>query len=191
MNIRWETDLQLVEAAKAGDTHAFGLLMNRHKSRLTRQLSSLIQDSGEVDDAIQETFIRAYLGLNGFRGDAAFATWLYRIAVNTAMSSLVKNSRRRRKLALPADNQTGNQLHPDSEADLDTPEATLESKEILALLDAALNALPDDQRMSLVLRELEGLSYEEIAAHMHCPVGTVRSRIHRARDNLAARLKRH
>lgn len=190
MKSRRETDLELVESAQAGDARAFEILMNRYKTRLVRHLSPVMQDAGEAEDVIQETFIKAYLALNSFRGDAAFSTWLYRIAINTAKRFLVRSNRRKSQFGAPLEDEQ-DKLHHESETDLDTPDAKLESKQILALLDAALDALPEDQRTSLVLRELEGLSYEEIAEQMHCPVGTVRSRIHRARDSIAAKLKPH
>lgn len=189
MKSRKELDLELVRSAQAGNMGAFEDLIKRYKTRLTRYLSTILRDAGETEDVVQETFIKAYLGLKGFRGESSFSTWFFRIGINTARRSLVRNRRRHFQLTEPAGDVTGNEQHSGAETDFDTPESKMETRQFLDLLDAALDHLPAEQRESFVLRELEGLSYEEIAEKMHCPVGTVRSRIHRARDTIAAALK--
>lgn len=188
MKSRQEVDLELVELAQTGDTRAFESLMTRYKSRLTRYLSPLLRNMGDTEDVVQETFIKAYMGLNSFRGDSSFSTWLFRIGINTARRNLA-SSRHQPKLHDKADEYGGSEGELERQTDFDTPETRMESRQVLDLLDAALDELPSDQRTSLILRELEGLSYDEIAEQMHCPVGTVRSRIHRARDAIAAALK--
>lgn len=183
-------DLELVEAAQAGDTRAFEQLMLRYKSRLTHYLLPLTRDGNDTDDIVQETLIKAYMGLHSFRGESSFSTWLFRIGINTAMNSLARRGRQLPRVSDPTTDEQGEiQQRFEGNADLETPEAKMETKQILDLLDAALEKLPPEQRTSFEMRELEGLSYEEIAEQMHCPVGTVRSRIHRARDTLNAALK--
>jgi RNA polymerase sigma-70 factor (ECF subfamily) len=189
MKSRRELDLELVKAAQGGDMRAFDALINRYKSRLTRYLSTLLRDAGDSEDIAQETFIKAYLALGSFRGESSFSTWFFRIGINTAKRALVRNKRRFPRAVEPPGEAAGSRQHSAAETDYDTPEARLESKQILNLLNSALDGLPEEQRDALVLRELEGLSYEEIAQQMHSPVGTVRSRIHRARDTIAAILK--
>lgn len=189
MKSRQEQDLELVELAQTGDMRAFDTLVTRYKRRLIRYLSPMIRDLGDTEDVVQETFIKAYMGLNSFRGDSSFSTWLFRIGINTAKRSLAQSGRRFLDLQVEHSDQEGSQQRFEGQPDFDTPEARLETKQILNLLDEAMDELPEEQRTSLVLRELEGLSYEEIAEQMHCPVGTVRSRIHRARDAIAAALK--
>lgn len=186
MKSRQEIDLELVELAQAGDVRAFETLMNRYKSRLLRYLSPFLRDLGEAEDVVQETFIQAYLALNGFRGESSFSTWLFRIGINTAKRSFIRNKRRFPRSSEPVHEGGSSQQYVELEKDFDTPDAKLETKQLLDLLDTALDALPPEQRTSFILREIEGLSYDEIAAQMHCPVGTVRSRIHRARDTIAA-----
>lgn len=189
MKSRQEQDLELVELAQTGDMRAFDTLVTRYKRPLIRYLSTMIRDLGDTEDVVQETFIKAYMGLNSFRGDSSFSTWLFRIGINTAKRSLAQSGRRFLDLQVEQSDKEGSQQRFEGQPDFDTPEARLETKQILNLLDEAMDELPEEQRTSLVLRELEGLSYEEIAEQMHCPVGTVRSRIHRARDAIAAALK--
>lgn len=179
-----ELDDTLVELAKAGDMHAFNQIFQRYKIRLTRYLLPIIRDAGETDDVVQETFIRAYRALEQFQGHSMFSTWLFTIATNTARQRLSRRSRQ-----IPLANELDDDAMSADGADLATPEAQMESKEMMGFLEHALAALPPEQRISFELRELEGLSYEEIASKMDCPVGTVRSRIHRARENLAEALR--
>ncbi len=187
-----EADRLLVERTLAGDARAFELLVIKYQRRIQRLIARMVRDSDLVEDIAQETFIRAYRALHQFRGDAQFYTWLYRIAVNTAKKALLdlKHDPLITEAALrPADSddetfQPGNE--PIAE---ETPESVLAAREIAAAVNAAMEALPDDLRQAVTLREIEGLSYEEIAAVMACPIGTVRSRIFRAREAISARVK--
>lgn len=183
-----EADLKLVEKVKNGDKKAFDLLVLKYQQKVANIISRYIHDSSEVFDVSQEAFIKAYRALPKFRGDSAFYTWLYRIAINTAKNHLAAKGRRP-----PADDVeavTAEQM--DSGARLkefDTPEHLLLQDEIARTIRDALTELPDDLRTAISLRELEGLSYEEIAQAMDCPIGTVRSRIFRARDAIDKKLR--
>ncbi len=184
-----EVDQQLVERAQRGDKRAFELLVAKYQRKLGRLLSRLVRDPAEVEDVTQEAFIKAYRALPAFRGDSAFYTWLYRIAINTAKNYLVAMGRR-------APTSTGVDLEDaenfdDAEQlrDTSTPESELHGKEIAATVNKAMDALPEDLRTAITLREIEGLSYEEIANVMNCPIGTVRSRIFRAREAIATELR--
>jgi RNA polymerase sigma-70 factor (ECF subfamily) len=184
-----DIDQQLVERAQGGDKQAFGLLVSKYQRKLGRLLSRFIRDPGEVEDVAQEAFIKAYRALPSFRGDSAFYTWLYRIGINTAKNYLVAMGRRAPTTTeFDADEaesfEDGDQLR-----DINTPESVLASKEIAATVQKAMEDLPDELRTAIELREIEGLSYEEIASIMNCPIGTVRSRIFRAREAIAARLR--
>jgi len=184
-----DIDQQLVERAQGGDKQAFGLLVSKYQRKLGRLLSRFIRDPGEVEDVAQEAFIKAYRALPSFRGDSAFYTWLYRIGINTAKNYLVAMGRRAPTTTeFDADEaesfEDGEQLR-----DINTPESMLASKEIAATVQKAMEDLPDELRTAIELREIEGLSYEEIASIMNCPIGTVRSRIFRAREAIAARLR--
>ena len=187
MNER-EIDQLLVERAQAGDQQAFEKLVSKYQRKLNRLLSRLIRDHGDVEDVVQEAFIKAYRALPKFRGDSAFYTWLYRIAVNTARNSIA--SRQRRPLDYEADLSENEQTVVESRMrHTDTPEANVLSEEIRRTVNRAIEDLPEDLRTAIILREVEGLSYEEIAAAMDCPVGTVRSRIFRAREAIDRNLK--
>ena len=184
-----EIDQQLVERAQRGDKRAFELLVEKYQRKLARLLSRLIRDPGEVEDVTQEAFIKAYRALPSFRGDSAFYTWLYRIGINTAKNYLVAMGRRAPTSteveAEEAEGQEGGELL----RDINTPESLLLTKEIGNTVNAAIESLPEELRSAIQLRELEGMSYEEIAKLMDCPIGTVRSRIFRAREAIAERLK--
>ena len=175
------TDQQLVEKVQRGDKNAFNLLVTRYQHKVMHLVSRYVKSSGDVADVTQEAFIKAYRALPSFRGDSAFYTWLYRIAVNTAKNYLVSQGRKPPGSDIDAQEADyydgGEALHDNS-----TPERSLLSNEIEATLFKIVDRLPDDLRMAITLREMEGLSYEEIAAVMDCPVGTVRSRIFRARE---------
>jgi RNA polymerase sigma-70 factor (ECF subfamily) len=175
------TDQQLVEKVQRGDKNAFNLLVVRYQHKVMHLVGRYVKNSGDVSDVTQEAFIKAYRALPSFRGDSAFYTWLYRIAVNTAKNYLVSQGRKPPGSdidAQEADYYDGGQaLHDNA-----TPERSLLSNEIESTLFRIVERLPDDLRMAITLREMEGLSYEEIAAVMDCPVGTVRSRIFRARE---------
>lgn len=184
-----EADLLLVERVQAGDQAAFGLLVSKYQRKLLRLVMRLVRDPAEAEDVTQEAFIKAYRALPNFRGESAFYTWLYRIGVNTAKNWLIANGRRMPTVTDISDENSdgiddGGLLRND-----ETPDRILMSKQIGATVNAAMDALPDDLRTAIALREIEGLSYEEIAQVMDCPIGTVRSRIFRAREAIAARLR--
>jgi RNA polymerase sigma-70 factor (ECF subfamily) len=184
-----EVDQGLVERAQRGDKAAFDLLVSKYQRKLSRLLSRLVRDPGEVEDVTQEAFIKAYRALPSFRGDSAFYTWLYRIGINTAKNYLVAAGRRAPTVTEhDADEaegfEDGEQLR-----DINTPESVLMSRQIADTVNAAMGDLPEELRSAITLREMEGLSYEEIATIMNCPIGTVRSRIFRAREAIAERLR--
>jgi len=187
-----DVDAALVERVKQGDVRAFEMLVIKYQRRIERLIGRMVRDTDLVADIAQETFIRAYRALPQFRGDSAFYTWLYRIAVNTAKKALVdlKRDPLVTEAALAStddDDETSRRgLEP---SDMATPEALLASKEIAATVNSAIEALSEDLRQAITLREIEGLSYEEIADVMNCPIGTVRSRIFRAREAIAQRLR--
>ncbi|HOL64511.1 MAG TPA: RNA polymerase sigma factor RpoE [Accumulibacter sp.] len=184
-----EIDQVLVERAQAGDKLAFDALVSKYQRKVSRLLSRFMRNPAEVEDVSQEAFIKAYRALPAFRGDSAFYTWLYRIGVNTAKNYLVAQGRRA-PTATDFDAEDAESFADASQLrDINTPESLLQSKQIGETIDAALAALPDDLRNAIVLREIEGLSYEEIAEAMNCPIGTVRSRIFRAREAVAEKLK--
>lgn len=184
-----EIDQLLVERAQRGEKHAFELLVAKYQRKLARLLARFIRDPAEVEDVAQEAFIKAYRALPSFRGDSAFYTWLYRIGINTAKNHLVAIGRRA-PTATEFDTEEaegfsdGEQLR-----DINTPENVMMSKEIAGTVNATMEALPEELRTAIQLREIEGLSYEEIATIMNCPIGTVRSRIFRAREAIAEKLR--
>ncbi|MDR0250987.1 MAG: RNA polymerase sigma factor RpoE [Burkholderiales bacterium] len=184
-----EVDQQLVARAQQGDKLAFGLLVEKYQRRLARLLSRMIRDSAEVEDVAQETFIKAYRSLPNFRGDSAFYTWLYRIGINTAKNHLLSSGRRTQASVLFAVEEAEGFEDGEWLRDPATPEGELMSKEIALTVSRVVKALPHELRSAVLLREIEGLSYEEIAKAMNCPIGTVRSRIFRAREAIAAELK--
>ena len=187
-----DSDLLLVERTVAGDQRAFELLVIKYQRRIERLIGRMVRDVDLVQDIAQETFIRAYRALHQFRGEAQFYTWLYRIAVNTAKKSLLDMKRNpvisENAFGAPDDedetSQAGHELTTQ-----ETPETVLAAKEIAAVVNAAMQALPEDLRQAVTLREIEGLSYEEIADAMNCPIGTVRSRIFRAREAISAKVR--
>jgi RNA polymerase sigma-70 factor (ECF subfamily) len=182
-------DLSLVRRVQAGDRGAFDLLVLKYQHKVVKLVMRYLRDPTEAEDVAQEAFIKAYRALPQFRGDSAFYTWLYRIAINTAKNALVSRERSpiSYEINLNADDDA-----PDVASrlrDPDTPEGLALSEEIRSTVTAAIDALPEDLRTAIVLRELDGMSYEEIAAAMDCPVGTVRSRIFRAREAIDRRLR--
>ena len=184
-----EIDRLLVERAQRGDKQAFGLLVQKYQRKLARLLSRFIRDPTEVEDVAQEAFVKAYRALPAFRGDSAFYTWLYRIGINTAKNYLMAMGRRApTSTALEAEEaegfDEGEQLR-----DINTPESVLLSKEIAQTVNATIEKLPAELRSAIQLREIEGMSYEDIAKVMDCPIGTVRSRIFRAREAIAQQLR--
>ena len=186
-----EADLLLVERTLAGDQRAYGLLVLKYQRRIQRLVGRMVRDVDLVEDIAQETFIRAYRALHQFRGDAQFYTWLYRIAVNTAKKFLLELKRNPTMSesflsSADEDETSGPKYEPTTE---ETPESELAAKEIAGVVNAAMDALPEELRQAVTLREIEGLSYEEIALAMDCPIGTVRSRIFRAREAISAKVK--
>ena len=184
-----QIDQELVERAQQGDTQAFEMLVVKYQKRLGRLLSRFIKDEHEVNDVVQESFIKAYRALPNFRGESAFYTWLYRISINTAKNFLA-NSNKRPIMSSDIANNDGEVVDvTDQIADHLTPEAELMNRQILQTVESAVAKLPEDLRRAITLREMEGMSYEEIAVEMNCPIGTVRSRIFRAREVIAADLR--
>jgi RNA polymerase sigma-70 factor, ECF subfamily len=184
-----EVDQQLVERAQRGDKHAFELLVAKYQRRLGRLISRFVRNASEAEDVTQDAFIKAYRALPAFRGDSAFYTWLYRIGINTAKNYLVAQGRRA-PTSTPLDAEEAEAFEDAALLhEVATPENELMSKQVVEVVNSSLQELPDDLRMALTLREIEGLSYEEIAAVMDCPIGTVRSRIFRAREAIAANLR--
>jgi len=184
-----EIDRQLVERAQRGDKRAFELLVEKYQRKLARLLSRFIRDPAEVEDVTQEAFIKAYRALPQFRGDSAFYTWLYRIGINTAKNYLMAMGRRApTSTEVEAEEaegfEEGEQLR-----DINTPESVLLSNEIAETVNSTIEQLPEELRTAIQLREIEGMSYEDIAQVMNCPIGTVRSRIFRAREAIAERLR--
>ncbi len=184
-----QIDQDLVARAQAGDHRAFELLVLKYQRRLTRLLFRFIKDEHEVNDVAQETFIKAYRALPNFRGDSAFYTWLYRIAINTAKNFLQLNGRQPSIQAAVANDEGGVLDLAEQVPDYHTPESDLINREIIATVEQAVAGLPEELRQAISLREMEGLSYEEIARLMDCPIGTVRSRIFRAREVIAKQLR--
>jgi RNA polymerase sigma-70 factor (ECF subfamily) len=184
-----EADLVLVERVQSGDRDAFGLLVTKYQRRLLRLVMRLVRDPAEAEDVTQEAFIKAYRALPNFRGESAFYTWLYRIGVNTAKNWLIANKRRMPTVTdisgVDQDSVDEGGLLRDDE----TPDRVLMSKQIGTTVNAAMDALPEDLRTAIALREIDGMSYDEIARVMDCPIGTVRSRIFRAREAIAVRLR--
>ena len=187
-----DSDLQLVERTNAGDQRAFELLVIKYQRRIERLIARMVRDTDQVQDIAQETFIRAYRALHQFRGEAQFYTWLYRIAVNTAKKALLDMKRNpvvsESALRSQSDEDETSYLGQELTTD-ETPETVLAAQEIAQAVNDAMQALPEELRQAVTLREIEGLSYEEISAAMGCPIGTVRSRIFRAREAISARVK--
>lgn len=182
-------DQLLVDRAQHGDKKAFELLVVKYQRKLMRLISRLIRDQAEAEDVVQEAFIKAYRALPQFRGDSAFYTWLYRIGINTAKNYLVTQGRRA-PTSTEADVEEAETFDDgDQLRDINTPESMLATKQIAETVNLAMEVLPDELRMAITLREIEGLSYEDIAEAMHCPIGTVRSRIFRAREAIAEKLR--
>jgi RNA polymerase sigma-70 factor (ECF subfamily) len=184
-----EVDQLLVERVQRGDKRAFELLVVKYQRKINRLVARLVREGGDVEDVTQEAFIKAYRALPQFRGESAFYTWLYRIAINTAKNYLASQGRR-------APTSTANDVDDaetfedaDQLRDINTPESLLMSKEVGETVSRAMDALPEELRFAIQLREIEGMSYEEIALAMDCPIGTVRSRIFRAREAIAVELR--
>lgn len=177
-----DNDAMLVARVQRGDKQAFNLLVAKHQYRIRALIGRMVADPAEVEDLVQEAFIKAYRALPSFRGDSAFYTWLYRIAVNTAKHHLANLAKRPPLQDLDDDDGAGAARAPARLIDTGTPEALAQSDQLVATIRRAIDALPGELSQALTLRELEGLSYEDIAEVMRCPIGTVRSRIFRARE---------
>jgi RNA polymerase sigma-70 factor (ECF subfamily) len=184
-----DIDQQIVERVQRGDKRAFELLVGKYQRKIFRLLSRLIRDPAEIEDVAQEAFIKAYRALPNFRGESAFYTWLYRIAINTAKNYLVAQGRRAPTSTEAVVDDAEQFDDAEQLRDVATPDSMLLSKQVGEAVNRAIDRLPEELRTAIVLRELEGLSYEEIAASMDCPIGTVRSRIFRAREAIANELR--
>jgi RNA polymerase sigma-70 factor (ECF subfamily) len=184
-----EIDQQLVERAQRGDKQAFELLVGKYQRKLARLLSRFIRDATEVEDVTQEAFIKAYRALPTFRGDSAFYTWLYRIGINTAKNYLAAMGRRAPTTTEIDSEEAEGYEDGEQLRDLNTPENQLMSRQVAETVNQTLESLPEELRSAITLREIEGLSYDDIADIMNCPIGTVRSRIFRAREAIAAKLR--
>ena len=186
-----DSDTMLVERTVAGDQKAFELLVIKYERRIQRLIGRMVRDVDLVEDIAQETFIRAYRALAQFRGEAQFYTWLYRIAVNTAKKALMdlKRNPTVSENSFKSDDDDETSPLENELTSSETPETLLAGKEIAQMVNTAMEALPEELRQAITLREIEGLSYEEISEAMNCPIGTVRSRIFRAREAISARIK--
>lgn len=182
-------DQKLVEKAQKGDKRAFGILVEKYHKKLTRLLARMVRDQSEIEDIVQDSFIKAYRAINNFRGDSAFYTWLYRIGINTAKNHLVSLGRRPKAMNDVEIEDIENFEDGQELRNLETPENSVMTKEIVSTVNDTIESLPDELKEAISLREMDGLSYEEIAELMQCPIGTVRSRIFRARDAIADKLK--
>lgn len=183
-----EIDQQLVERVQRGDKTAFDLLVRKYQFRLAKLVSRYVSDRAEVEDVTQEAFIKAYRALKGFRGESAFYTWLYRIAINTAKNYLVSMGRRPPRSDIDAEEAEG-MTNGTELREINTPESSMLRDEIAETVRQTIETLPEDLRTAITLREFDGLSYDEIASIMDCPIGTVRSRIFRAREAIDNELK--
>jgi RNA polymerase sigma-70 factor, ECF subfamily len=182
------SDLSLVQRVQRGDKSAFDVLVRKYQHKVVKLVMRYMRDPADAEDVAQEAFIKAYRALPQFRGDSAFYTWLYRIAINTAKNAIVSRDRSPVEYDLDLQNSEESYDMQGRLADTETPEALVLTEEIRTIVNRAIEALPEDLRTAIVLRELEGMSYEEIAAAMECPVGTVRSRIFRAREAIDRKL---
>src|SRR5690606_30532864 len=184
-----DTDAELIARVQRGDKRAFDLLVLKYQRKIMRLLSRMIRDQSEIEDVAQETFIKAYRALPQFRGESAFYTWLYRIAINSARNWQQASGKRPINVSAleNEDGETFSQI--DALSDIGTPESMMVSQQVVQAVNAAIADLPEDLHTAIVLREIEGMSYEDIAQTMGCPIGTVRSRIFRARDAIASRLR--
>ena len=180
-----DADMVLVECVRKGDKQAFELLVLKYQRKIMRLVSFFVKDSTEAEDVVQETFIKAYRALPSFRGESAFYTWLYRIGVNSAKNHLISQKRRVQTTSDNDANDSDVSNESNNLKESNTPDSVLASKQLAEKVNEAMDSLPEDLRITISLREIDGLSYEEIADLMSCPIGTVRSRIFRAREMIA------
>lgn len=184
-----DDDFLIVQRVQAGDKKAFNLLVSKYHRRVGRLLTRMVRNQEDIEEIVQETFIKAYRAIGSFRGESAFYTWIYRIAINTAKNLLVNQGRRPSTLKESTD-EDGETFEDNAAlSNIDTPESLYQTKQIGEAVNEAIAALPEELRSAIVMREIDGLSYEEIAQIMDCPIGTVRSRIFRAREAVALRIK--
>ena len=179
----------MVEKTQKGDKKAFSILVEKYHKKLFRLLSRMVRDQSEIEDIVQDSFIKAYRAINNFRGDSAFYTWLYRIGINTAKNHLVALGKRPKAMDEVEIEDIENFEAGNEMRNYDTPENTMMNKEIVSAVSETIETLPEELKEAIALREMDGLSYEEIAEIMQCPIGTVRSRIFRAREAIAEKLK--
>jgi RNA polymerase sigma-70 factor, ECF subfamily len=184
-----DEDFALVQRVQAGDKKAFNLLVSKYHRRVGRLLARMLKNQEDIEEVVQDSFIKAYRAIASFRGDSAFYTWIYRIAINAAKNLLVQQGRRPSTPNELLEGEDETFEHQHALSTIDTPESLIQTKQIGAAVNEAIEALPEDLRAAILMREIEGLSYEEIAQSMGCPVGTVRSRIFRAREAVAAHIK--
>ena len=180
---------KLVEKSQKGDKQAFGILVEKYQMKLHRLISRMVRDQSEIDDIVQDSFIKAYRAINNFRGDSAFYTWLYRIGINTAKNHLVSLGRRPKALDSIEIEEIENFDDASELKNRETPETVMMSNQIAVTVNNAIDHLPSELKEAISMRELDGLSYEEISEIMGCPIGTVRSRIFRAREAISEKLK--
>ncbi|MGZ4869150.1 MAG: sigma-70 family RNA polymerase sigma factor [Halobacteriota archaeon] len=185
-----DSDQFLVRLAQDGDRAAFDVLVLRYRRLLIRQVLPLLRDINDAEDVVQEAFVSAYNAIRNFRGDAAFFTWVYRIAMNSAKRYRQESAQRFPLVSDIVENENAEGIVREGQMSLETPESLLEGHEVLRLINEVFDKLPPEQQEVLMMREIDGLSYEEIAENMHCPVGTVRSRVHRARDAISTALSK-
>lgn len=184
-----DEDYEIVLRVQAGDKAAFNLLVEKYHRRVSRLLVRLLKNQEDIEDVVQETFIKAYRAIGNFRGESAFYTWIYRIAINTA-KNLLLTQKRKPSQALEYENEEGETFEDNSAlSNIDTPESLYLTRQVAETVNKAMMALPSDLRDAIVMREIDGLSYEEIAEAMGCPIGTVRSRIFRAREAISQKIK--
>lgn len=184
-----DEDFALVQRVQAGDKKAFNLLVSKYHRRVGRLLARMLKNQEDIEEVVQDSFIKAYRAIATFRGDSAFYTWIYRIAINAAKNLLVQQGRRPSTPNELSEGEDETFEYQHALSTIDTPESLIQTKQIGGAVNEAIEALPDDLRAAILMREIEGLSYEEIAQSMGCPVGTVRSRIFRAREAVAAHIK--
>ena len=184
-------DQKLVEKAQKGDKKAFGMLVEKYQRRLTRLLSRMVRDQSEIEDIVQDSFIKAYRAINNFRGDSAFYTWLCRIGINVAKNHLISSARHLRTLGNSSTEEVESNYDSGSIEEVMTAEGDIFGDELIDIIQSTLSSLPEELRVAVTLREIEGLSYEDISSMMMCPIGTVRSRIFRAREVLNLKIKNY